>query len=186
MKCYLERVFMGAVLAATCLPSHAATITSVVLTGPSTIYCCEGIGGSANYTLTINVTGTTQPSDAFWQWGIFDEDTWLDPDDTLIGYQPITIENQLGPGDTFSMVRNFTLNCDANCNITGSGGTSGENTAEVFGYLIGVGGGPVKSNVLSVTCLAVPTPCPEAATVLPGFLFLTGCSLVRRRGKRQR
>jgi hypothetical protein len=183
MKFNLKEAFMGAVLAATCLPAESATITSAVLSGPSTIYCCEGFGGGEqNFVLTVGVTGTAQPSDAFWHWGIFDQDVFFD--DTLINYQDITIENKLKPNDTFEMVLNFKLKCDASCNIVGAGGTSGETTAEVYGYLKGIGPS-VMSNVLSVTCVALPTPCPEAATMLPSVLFLTGCSLVRRRGKRQ-
>lgn len=185
MKFNLKQAFMAAALAATCLSAHSATITSAVLDGPTEIYCCEGIGGSANYTLTVGVTGIAQPSDAFWQWGVFDDDGPFIFDDVLVSYQPVVIENQLGPNDTFNMVLNFTLTCDANCNIAGSGGTSGETTAEVYGYLTGIGGAPVMSNILSVTCVSSPTPCPEAATMLPSVLFLTGCSLVRRRGKRK-
>ena len=190
MKFNLKQAFMAAALAATCLPAHSATITSAVLAGPTEIYCCEGFGGSANYTLTVGVTGVAQPSDAFWQWGVFDDDGPFIFDDTLISYQPVAIENQIGPNDTFNMVLNFTLKCDADCFIAGADGTSGETTAEVYGFLTGVGpflgvGDSVMSNILSVTCISSPTPCPEAATMLPSVLFLTGCSLVRRRGKRQ-
>ena len=185
MKFNPKQAFMAAALAATCLPAESATITSAVLEGPSKIYCCPGIGGSANYTLTIGVTGAPQPTDTFWHWGIFDEDLFTFTADTLISFQPIPLVD-----DVFTMVLNFTLTCDASCNITGSGGTSGETTAEVYGFVKGIGpllgvGTPVKSNVLSVECVTLPTPCPEAATMLPSVLFLTGCSLVRRRGKRK-
>ncbi len=146
------------------------SITSVTLSGPSTIPC----GSTATY--EVQIAGTGMDSPILLHWHVLDVDVFSD--DTLQTVTSETSEN-IDPNG-WRLVRTFQLHCtpSPDCELRGRDGGSGENSAEVMVQVSTFLGFPAtngKSNVLSVTCV----PAPGSLALL-AFAGATGISRRRR------
>lgn len=162
MKQFLSLIFLF--LSFSILSGGAdAAVTSVTLSGPTTINCPPG---SASYSVVVNGTYSTGTQNYFW--AVYDADVIFD--DKLKDIEPFQIEPGSG---NWSETFNFNLSCNSSGYVVGPYGSSGENTAEVYVNISNMLGTVMNSNTVNVTCNCVPEP-QDYALIGVGGLFLFG------------
>ncbi len=167
--------------------AHAQTaVTSIVLSGPTTIPC----GGSETYSYTVNGTYTANTngdpnSPEHYVVTAYDYNGPFFGKDTLVQTPSFNFaaDVTLNPeSKTWQYSSTFTLQClMPDCVVVGKDGSSNDTTATVYVSIRSFDDilfqEIAKSNKLSVTC----TPEPSSLALLASFGSVGGVCLLRRR-----
>ena len=118
-------------------------ILNVSLSVNATSMLCKG----GNIVATVTVTGRTDDKKEVNHYTVSIRDDYVIPD--------ILWESEPQSADVNEDIkRSYTveLSCDEKCKVVGPHGSSGERTAELYGYVIG-GRRESASNEIPVTCI---------------------------------
>ena len=124
----------------------AITFISVKILAPpnnTTAACNGGVFG-----VDVEVHGTSDGAGGRYLVELWDDDLFVD--DLLDNSVAIPI----APNQNFTVVTNMTLQCDANCDVVGAIGSSGESTAEVYAHAVEQrpGGAKMGSQPVNLIC----------------------------------
>lgn len=118
-------------------------ILNVSLSVNATSMPCKG----GNITATVTVTGKTDDKKEVNNYTASIRDDYVIPD-ILWKSEPQSADVNAHIKQSFTV----ELSCDKKCKVVGPNGSSGERTAELYGYVIG-GGREGASDEIPVTCV---------------------------------